>query len=208
MRHLAPVDGSSAGASASIHPSISSTTRSLALLGFNSSSFSSFSSSAYTEDAPQHPSTPQAAYALQPRPQPRTEPPRPGKQTELSKALGPTPAHFPFVFYYLYSPRVRPSPLTRTMASSNAEYQAILNDLNRDVARQQPEDIIQFCADWFQDKLKHQVSRGCWVCSSTAPDLQGIQPRRTFQGSFLQRPTPTKRIIPYIGNGANRRTAS
>lgn len=41
--------------------------------------------------------------------------------------------------------------------TSNAQYQSILNDLNRDVARQQPSDVLQFCADWFQDKLRDEV---------------------------------------------------
>lgn len=43
------------------------------------------------------------------------------------------------------------------MASNSTTYQSILNDLNRDVARQQPEDVVQFCADWFQDRLRHEV---------------------------------------------------
>lgn len=43
------------------------------------------------------------------------------------------------------------------MAGSNPAYSAILNDLNRDVSREQPTDIIQFCADWFQDKLREEV---------------------------------------------------
>lgn len=44
------------------------------------------------------------------------------------------------------------------MASPNPAYQAILNDLNRDVAQKQPDDVVQFCADWFQDKLRKEVS--------------------------------------------------
>lgn len=27
-------------------------------------------------------------------------------------------------------------------------YSAILNELNRDVARNQPEDVLQYCANW------------------------------------------------------------
>lgn len=45
------------------------------------------------------------------------------------------------------------------MSGASAQYQNILNDLNRDVARQQPSDVIQFCADWFQDKLREEASR-------------------------------------------------
>ncbi|GMK58579.1 hypothetical protein CspeluHIS016_0600210 [Cutaneotrichosporon spelunceum] len=42
------------------------------------------------------------------------------------------------------------------MSGASAQYQNILNNLNKDVARQQPSDIFQFCADWFQDKLRDQ----------------------------------------------------
>ncbi|CAK9787138.1 unnamed protein product [Cutaneotrichosporon oleaginosum] len=45
------------------------------------------------------------------------------------------------------------------MSGASAQYQNILNDLNRDVARQQPSDILQFCADWFQDKLREEVCK-------------------------------------------------
>lgn len=46
-------------------------------------------------------------------------------------------------------------------AGSNPQYNSILNDLNRDVSRESPKDILQFCADWFQDRLREEV--GCGV---------------------------------------------
>lgn len=33
----------------------------------------------------------------------------------------------------------------------------VLNELNRDVAREQPADAVQFGADWFQARLKREV---------------------------------------------------
>ncbi|WVQ64799.1 uncharacterized protein L199_002968 [Kwoniella botswanensis] len=38
----------------------------------------------------------------------------------------------------------------------SASWSSILNDLNRDVARDQPKDIIQWGADWFQTKLRQE----------------------------------------------------
>ncbi|KAJ1018528.1 hypothetical protein NDA16_004810 [Ustilago loliicola] len=37
-----------------------------------------------------------------------------------------------------------------------ANYTALLNDLNRDVARARPNDPLQFCANWFNSKLEEQ----------------------------------------------------
>lgn len=52
----------------------------------------------------------------------------------------------------------QPSSTQSTMNS----YQAILQDLNREVARSQPEDVWQFCANWVSslltDKLKMTAS--------------------------------------------------
>ncbi|KAK4047951.1 hypothetical protein OIO90_005989 [Microbotryomycetes sp. JL221] len=47
------------------------------------------------------------------------------------------------------------------MALSSA-YTAILSDLNRDIARAQPNDPLQFCSNWFQQRLEAEraTSRG------------------------------------------------
>lgn len=37
-----------------------------------------------------------------------------------------------------------------------SSYTALLNDLNRDVARARPADALQFCANWFNSKLEEQ----------------------------------------------------
>jgi cAMP-dependent protein kinase regulator len=55
------------------------------------------------------------------------------------------------------------------MSGASAQYQNILNDLNRDVARQQPSDVIQFCADWFQDKLREEASRTFLIQTEPTP---------------------------------------
>jgi cAMP-dependent protein kinase regulator len=33
----------------------------------------------------------------------------------------------------------------------------ILNELNRDISRDQPNDTLQWAADWFQSKLRLEV---------------------------------------------------
>nr|ODN98557.1 cAMP-dependent protein kinase regulator [Cryptococcus depauperatus CBS 7855] len=40
----------------------------------------------------------------------------------------------------------------------SASWTAILNELNRDVAREQPTDVIQWAADWFHNKLRQEAS--------------------------------------------------
>ncbi|SPC68076.1 probable cAMP-dependent protein kinase type II regulatory chain [Ustilago sp. UG-2017b] len=48
-----------------------------------------------------------------------------------------------------------------------SHYTALLNDLNRDVARARPEDPLQFCANWFNSKLEEQ-RRNHLSCSSSS----------------------------------------
>jgi cAMP-dependent protein kinase regulator len=38
-----------------------------------------------------------------------------------------------------------------------ASWTDVLNELNRDVAKEQPQDVVQFGADWFQARLKKEV---------------------------------------------------
>lgn len=42
-----------------------------------------------------------------------------------------------------------------TMASTS--WTDLLNELNKDVAKEQPQDVVQFGADWFQARLKREV---------------------------------------------------
>jgi hypothetical protein len=37
-------------------------------------------------------------------------------------------------------------------------YTTLLNQLNRDVAQAGPDDVLQYCADWFAQKLRDEVS--------------------------------------------------
>ncbi|KAL7419692.1 hypothetical protein Q5752_005608 [Cryptotrichosporon argae] len=54
--------------------------------------------------------------------------------------------------------------------AANQAYSAILNDLNRDVAREQPSDVVQFCADWFQDRLRNDRAS---TKSAVSPSRRG-----------------------------------
>ncbi|KAL1409539.1 hypothetical protein Q8F55_003523 [Vanrija albida] len=56
-------------------------------------------------------------------------------------------------------------------AGSNPQYNSILNDLNRDVSRENPKDILQFCADWFQDRLRDERSGS--KNQATSPSSKG-----------------------------------
>ena len=46
-----------------------------------------------------------------------------------------------------------------------SDYASILNDLNRDVIRHRPLDPLQFCADWFQHRLRED--RRLFTATST-----------------------------------------
>lgn len=62
----------------------------------------------------------------------------------------------------------------------------ILNDLNRDVLRQRPADILQFCSDWFQTRLRDHrrvlyqeqeaTSRPPPTSTSSASHLHDVNP--------------------------------
>ncbi|KAF9343619.1 hypothetical protein BGX34_006550, partial [Mortierella sp. NVP85] len=48
------------------------------------------------------------------------------------------------------------SPIHRAMPQAYAE---ILNDLNQKVISAQPQDVLQFCANYFNQKLEEQRTR-------------------------------------------------
>ena len=48
------------------------------------------------------------------------------------------------------------SPIHRSMPQAYAE---ILNDLNQKVISAQPQDVLQFCANYFNQKLEEQRVR-------------------------------------------------
>ncbi|KAK4686892.1 cAMP-dependent protein kinase regulator, partial [Tremellales sp. Uapishka_1] len=68
-------------------------------------------------------------------------------------------------------------------------YSAILNDLNRDVAKEQPKDVIQFCADWFQERLRTEVSIG--LALSRDPELPSPCPSSQAHNHSQRAGTPT-----------------
>jgi hypothetical protein len=49
------------------------------------------------------------------------------------------------------------------MAAVTLTWTDLLNELNRDAAREQPQDVIQWGADWFQSRLKRDVSAATWT---------------------------------------------
>ncbi|KAF9096036.1 hypothetical protein BGX27_001180, partial [Mortierella sp. AM989] len=54
------------------------------------------------------------------------------------------------------SPTASQSPIHRSMPQAYAE---ILNDLNQRVISAQPQDVLQFCANYFNQKLEEQRIR-------------------------------------------------
>jgi hypothetical protein len=40
-----------------------------------------------------------------------------------------------------------------------ASWKELLNELDRDAAKEQPEDVVQWGADWFQARLRKDVSQ-------------------------------------------------
>lgn len=62
-----------------------------------------------------------------------------------------------------------------------SDYASILNDLNRDVIRHRPLDPLQFCADWFHNRLRDDrrliaSSTGSKGSFASAPPLPGSVP--------------------------------
>jgi len=45
-----------------------------------------------------------------------------------------------------------------TMSQSAPSWNDILSELNRDVSTEQPSDVVQWGADWFQARLRKDVS--------------------------------------------------
>lgn len=71
------------------------------------------------------------------------------------------------------------------MSAFTNDYSAILNDLNRDVLRQRPTDILQFCADWFQTRLRDHRR-----VLSQGQDAATTTPTSTSSASRLQNVNP------------------
>jgi len=63
-------------------------------------------------------------------------------------------------FIDLFQPFSNPInfPPRLTMASASPAWTDLFNELNRAVAKEQPEDVVQWGADWFQAQLKRDVS--------------------------------------------------
>ena len=76
-------------------------------------------------------------------------------------------------------------------------YSHLLNQLNKDVLQQQPQDPLQFCANWFNHKL--QLERTHLISTVTQPELTSSQSRPyTFgtaqsQQMELEPPSPFSR---------------
>ncbi|KAK8861453.1 hypothetical protein IAR55_002272 [Kwoniella newhampshirensis] len=55
----------------------------------------------------------------------------------------------------------------------STSWTTILNELNRDVAKDQPKDVIQWGADWFQSKLRQERQGGPSSTPAAAPARKG-----------------------------------
>jgi len=52
------------------------------------------------------------------------------------------------------------SSFSSNMSQTAPSWNDLLSDLNRDVSREQPTDLVQWGADWFQARLRKDVSLG------------------------------------------------
>lgn len=75
----------------------------------------------------------------------RTQPPQRTSHSEATPS--PPPDHRP----------TRAKPL-RKQRMPATQLQALLSDLTEDFQARQTDDVLQFCADWFQARLKAEVS--------------------------------------------------
>ena len=87
--------------------------------------------------------------------QPQLQPlPLPAQRTACTAYGGQTARASP-----TRRPATRPTRGERgndLMAALPGAYSAILSDLNRDVLRAQPSDLLQFCFSWFGQRLEHE----------------------------------------------------
>ena len=49
-----------------------------------------------------------------------------------------------------------PPPSLSSQTGLPTEYTNLLNDLNQSILRKRPQDILQFCANWFNQRLEEQ----------------------------------------------------
>lgn len=82
-------------------------------------------------------------------------------------------------------------PFTSSLApppimSLSTGYATILNDLNRDVLRAQPTDPLQFCANWFNNRLAEERKSVLAKQSDTA----GLAPDVNMSGANSPSPAP------------------
>ncbi|KEI36747.1 uncharacterized protein L969DRAFT_97143 [Mixia osmundae IAM 14324] len=81
------------------------------------------------------------------------------------------------------------------VAVMTSTYSSILNDLNRDVARNQPADIWQFCANWFNARLEEQRAATRPVERSVTPADQSRPISPPANVIPAMRSSPTKREV-------------
>ncbi|WRT65593.1 uncharacterized protein IL334_002538 [Kwoniella shivajii] len=72
----------------------------------------------------------------------------------------------------------------------SASWTSILNDLNRDVARDQPKDVIQWGADWFQNKLRQERQGPQQSLSAPPTGRKGPPGSLAFNAPGLSSPAP------------------
>ncbi|KAG0094199.1 hypothetical protein BGZ93_007492 [Podila epicladia] len=91
------------------------------------------------------------------------------------------------------------SPIHRSMPQAYAE---ILNDLNQKVISAQPQDVLQFCANYFNQKLEEQRARFLATARTSS------QPNREIP-QFLPASTPTVSVTsPHVASAATPAASS
>jgi hypothetical protein len=72
-----------------------------------------------------------------------------------------------------------------TNSSVAKEYQGILNDLNKAVYENQPEDVLQFCYNYFGTRLEEERSHSRQLAKQSAQSKQESGGTYIFQFIFL-----------------------
>ncbi|KAG0094932.1 hypothetical protein BGZ93_006546 [Podila epicladia] len=95
------------------------------------------------------------------------------------------------------SPSASQSPIHRSLPQAYAE---ILNDLNQKVICAQPQDVLQFCANYFNNKLEEQRVRFLATAQSTPQNREIPQ--------FLPPVAPLFQGSPLVGNASTPAASS
>ena len=86
-----------------------------------------------------------------------------------------------------HSQEIHPFEQQKPQHYNNEEYTEVLNELNQQVVQHQPEDILQFCATFFLNKLEEERAKArqydhhpLGEFNRTSLVLEGESGRRAF----------------------------